>query len=850
MKFRDVSGDPRAWARSSIRWIVLICLAIVAALWSVSAYALTQEQDAAIRHGQNEAGNLAAGFRADVEDSLEAVNATMDRLETRVRSEGSAFDLHRWAAQIPLLSTGTIQVVLIGRNGRIAANSLAEHVKPIDVSDSDHFRVHIHGPSHRLFVGKPFVDGVSKSTTIQLTRRMNDKYGRLQYVMVFSVEPKFLTTLNRSVYLGDRGVITLLGMDGTVRARFTKQHPDGLDNVGRNLRSTTLAARMRLSDAGTYTASSALDGVVRVYTFVRVGRYPVYVVAGLPLNEMLAPSRAFAKLLVTLATLGSFLILGLAVFLSREIQRGAHRELALREAQKALLLALTAAEEANRAKSTFFAMMSHEIRTPMNGILGLTNSLLKTNLDGGQLETLRVVRDAGSTLMRILNDILDLTRLETATDALHAENFFPASLTRNVAHIFAERARERDVSLVVGENVDPAIALYGDAGRVRQVLWNLVSNAIKFTEAGSVTLAASASAGTDTHVTLRWTVTDTGIGIPAGRLGQIFQSFVQGDSSIQGHYGGTGLGLAITRRLVESMGGSIAVTSSIGAGSSFSMEIPFALGDSTKHAEADERELAELIRARVVRRSNAYRVLVAEDDPASRLLLTMLCRDVNVRVDAVADGRAAVSEAALMPYDMIFMDMQMPNVDGLSATRTIREGLGPSALTPIIGITANASAEDVARCKVAGMNDVLEKPVSAERLYRIVGRLLAEVPDARLVPAEIPELLQAAGAAAIRSMTPRLRVMPLFLETTAGVVAGLQAAGADGNAVQLARLAHRLKSSSLAIDARDLASLCRVVEVASVSGDIDAARAGLQPLETEYALTCHAVRLELASQAA
>jgi signal transduction histidine kinase/CheY-like chemotaxis protein/HPt (histidine-containing phosphotransfer) domain-containing protein len=847
VRARNAPGDPLPRARSSIRLILLSALAIVVAVWGVSVLAISEQRRAAVQHGQNEAGNLAVAFRAEVERSLATVNETMNILEVRIRSEGPAFDLPRWAAQTLLVSTGTIQVALIDRNGRLAASSLLERVKPIDLSDRAHFRVHLHGPTGRLFIGDPVVGRVSKKTTIQLSRRMNDAHGALLYVIVFSVEPRYLTTLNKSIYLGERGTITLLGSEGTVRARFTSAHSDGLDNVGKNLVSPEFTAGIRLAETGSYTAASRIDGISRIYSFARVGSYPLYVVAGLPLDTVVAAPRAFAALFVTLASLTTLLMLGLGVFLAREIWRGANRELALRETQNALERALASAEEADRAKTMFFAMMSHEIKTPMNGILGLTRSLLKTNLDRRQAEILRLVRDSSSTLLRILNDILDLTRLESAPNDLRLEDFSPISLTRSVALIFAERARERELTLIVKDDIDPAIVLHGDSGRVRQVLWNLVSNAIKFTEKGSVTLAATAAETTKTQMTVRWTVTDTGIGIAAERLGGLFQSFVQADASIQRRYGGTGLGLAISRTLVESLGGSITVSSSPGAGSVFTVAVPFAFGDAAKRDGDDERELAELIRARVLRHANAYRVLVAEDDPASRLLLTMLLRDVNVRADAVEDGKAAVSDASLTPYDMIFMDMQMPELDGLAATRAIRKGDGPCAATPIIGVTANVFAEDIARCTAAGMNDVLQKPVSEEALYRILGRLLGDVPNAGLVAAAAPERHLGNGAAVEgRSKTPRLRVMPLFLESTAHIVAEMQAAGADGNALQLARLAHRLKSSSLAIDATTLANVCRRVELAGVSDDMGAALAALEPLAAEYATTCDAVRTELA----
>jgi signal transduction histidine kinase/CheY-like chemotaxis protein len=843
---REPRRDPRPHAGSSIFFILFVCCTIVAAVWAVSVFAIGEERRVAVEHGQSEAGNLAVAFRSEVEHSLDTVNETMDIMEKQIRLEGGAFDLHRWAAEIPLLSTGTVQVSIIDRNGRLAASSLAEHVAPLNLSDRVHFRVHLHGPAGTLFISKPVVGRVSRKTTIQLSRRMNDARGRLLYVLVFSVEPKYLTTLNKSVYLGERGVITLLGADGFVRARFTRRAPDGLEGAGKRLDTSDFATLSQREDQGGYEATSPLDGAKRLYSFVRVGTYPLFVVVGLPVDDVLSAPRAFAHMFLGLAALATALVFGLAVILSREIWRGANRELALRKTRDALQSALAAAEGATRSKSMFFAMMSHEIRTPMNGILGLTRSLLKTKLDPAQADSVRLVRDSGSTLLRILNDILDLTRLETVVDDLHPEDFSPVNVTRSVAQIFAERARERDLDLLVEDRVDPAVALFGDAGRIRQALWNLVSNAIKFTKSGSVTLAADAVKQTETHLTVRWTVTDTGIGIPPDRIAGLFQNFVQADWSIQRRYGGSGLGLAITRRLIESLGGSISVESTLGTGSSFAIEVCLPFGDPALHAD-EESELGELIRARSARYVNAYHVLVAEDDPASRQLLTSILRDLNLRVDAVADGAAASAEASVTPYDMIFMDMQMPGLDGLAATRALRSHDGPCRNAPIVGVTANVFAEDIARCTAAGMNDVLEKPISEKALYRVVGRLLSETPHGAPPVAGGPDAA-AEPAPAVR-LTPRQRVMPIFLETTADAIAQIRIAGEARDTVALARLAHRLKSSSLAIEAAALADACRLLELAGVRGDLDAALAAIEPLATEFERTRERTRAEVAEMA-
>ncbi len=262
--------------------------------------------------------------------------------------------------------------------------------------------------------------------------------------------------------------------------------------------------------------------------------------------------------------------------------------------------------------------------------------------------------------MRILNDILDLTRLETAGGELCAENFSPSSLTQSVVQVFAEKARERDLALIVDDAVDPAVVLFGDAGRIRQALWNLVSNAIKFTEAGSVTLAVRGIAANEREMTVRWTVTDTGIGIAGDRLGALFGDFVQADPSIQRRYGGTGLGLAITRRLIESLGGTVAATSTLGAGSTFVLELSLPLGRPDGEAVDEEAALADAVRRRLLQRNEPARALVVEDDPASRCYLTSLLRGLQFRVDEVGDGRAALDAFARTRYDLIFMDMQLP----------------------------------------------------------------------------------------------------------------------------------------------------------------------------------------------
>lgn len=536
--------------------------------------------------------------------------------------------------------------------------------------------------------------------------------------------------------------------------------------------------------------------------------------------------------LILSMTLATLLVVG---FLFRESRDNASARRAMETLSRELEVTARKAESASRAKSEFLAMVSHEIRTPLNGVIGMSDLLLERPLDGQSQRYARTIHDSAGQLLGLINGILDFSKIEAGHLELERTAFSLRELLEAAISLFAPRAADKRLALTL--EIDPQLTdrRLGDPGRLRQVILNLLSNAIKFTSRGEVRLVALWSLRSQC---LRIEVIDSGCGIPAANQGHLFEPFRQGDASTARQFGGTGLGLAICKRLVEAMEGAIGVDSRLGQGSRFWLEVPLPVQPaealpSPRQAQAGERRFAA-------------RLLLVEDNPINQQVAMAMLERLGCRVEIATNGAEALRMAPAGDYALVFMDVQMPDMDGLEVTRRLRAMGGWMAEVPIVAMTAGAMGGERDRCLAVGMHDYLTKPLFHGSLACVLTRYLGKTPalaeDAGSweprPPEEIPpldsqalgELQRALGDQGLASLTS------LFRQQWPARLEALDAAIAQGQADAVLHVSHLIKGEASSLGLAGIASRAQALEQAAqchASGSWpvlrDALRESLEP---------------------
>lgn len=518
------------------------------------------------------------------------------------------------------------------------------------------------------------------------------------------------------------------------------------------------------------------------------------------------------------------------------INAGLEAEIARRkQIERELTAAREFAETANRARSEFLATVSHEIRTPLNGVLGMTELLLDSGVSGEQEEFVRIAHRSARKLLEIINDILDMAQLEAGRLALNAVAFELAPCVEEALQTFRDQARSKGLRMTVDVAPPPGL-LVGDAERLKQILGNLVSNAVKFTDHGEIRIRVSHRVWFPGEILLRIEVADTGVGIPPEARSRLFQPFSLVDASLTRSFGGAGLGLAISRQLVQLMGGEIDFTSQFRRGSTFWVEVPMEVrpgAEATRGAAAVSPQPAAAGRCRV---------LVVDDNALNREIATHLLARLGLAADHAASGLEAIQAVSRGSYDAILMDCQMPQLDGYEATRQIRrrEAGGPTRV-PIVALTANVLPGDRQLCLDAGMDDYLTKPVRLERLAAVLRRWIPlEAPP----PATAAAAPGAAPPAAPQRVVDRERALAavggdmellrelagMFQRDAEQMLARVRAEAARGDAEAMWKAAHSLKGALASFGAQSVFETAQRAESIGRSGDLSSAPEVLQAL--------------------
>ncbi len=769
---------------------MLLGFSAIVLIWVGAIYFSYSEWVQTERAAHQTAENLARALEEQVIRTIRAADQTLLYLRDSYAKDPQHFDISLWTHDTQFLPGVVVQVAIIDRDGRLVADNIPGARLGIDLSDRYHFKVHAKRQSDELYISKPVFGRVSRKWTIQLTRPIilpDDSFGG---VVVVSLDPQYFSQVYQSIDIGKEGTVTLIGSDGIIRAR----RAPGPSLVGTSLAAGKVFEALAKSTAGFFTTASLTDGVDRIFAYRKVKDLPLIITVGLARDEVFHISEQNRQKHFAIAGLLTMWLFGATFLMGRY--------------QEMLAQARDAAEDGTRARSEFLAMMSHEIRTPMNGIIGMADLLLDSGLSGEQLDYAKTMRESAAHLLKIINNVLDFSKLEAGGIETEKIPFGVHDLVRTTVGLLDAHAKERRLALTVSIAPDVPIAVVGDPGRLRQLLLNFVGNGLKFTRFGGVKVTVTADAEhAPGKVRMVFAIADTGIGIPQDAIPLLFRKFSQLDSSIARRFGGTGLGLAICKRFVDIMGGTIAVESEVGKGTTFKFTLDYLPASS--NALTPEGAQTPLFAPRLVDfgpgQRKALNILLVEDNKTNQIVASKFIEALGYRVDVADNGAEALTACADIRYDVIFMDVMMPGIDGLEVTRAVRKLKPPFCDARIIALTANVQKREIEDCHAAGMDDYLAKPVTRAQIAAKLGMLAQAAVEISTVPAQ-PEFASAEPAvfdeAAYTELADALgadgigAVLEQFLADLTERIAAMDRAVIDGDANCVKLEAHTTKSSA------------------------------------------------------
>lgn len=813
---------------NNARWIkrlIAFALLSVVLVWAMVFQQVIDERSALRRSVTDNLSNIAVTLSHNISRTSGELDTLLQFMRAMRRSKDESVSWQEIVTEDYTLNRHTVQIAVIDKNGMmITSTKMLYPKKPVDLSDREHFTVHRDGTGDNLFISKPVLGRASGKWSVQYTRPLLDEYGNFDGVIVVSLDPDKLTRIYGNLDLGKQGGVVIAGADGIIRAGTG----DYASSLGKTFAGGHMETASKSPAAAVSTEIEYHDSTALVAAKAAIDGYPLRVI-------VLGGSSWLMKVYALL--LAALFFTGLIVYASYKAIRYRLRESTLLHEQNRFMVEKQVAEAATKAKGEFLAVMSHEIRTPLNGVLGAIELIKSEPLTPAGMRHLDIAATSGEYLLALIDDILVFSKLEEGELKFEKSPQSLQSIFQSLEALFRPLTEKAGNELVldIAKNLPPAILV--DAVRLRQVLINLLSNANKFTNSGKITLTGNLIAHDEQTATMKFAVTDTGIGIPAEKQGLIFEKFKSLDSSFSRRTDGTGLGLAICDEIVRAMGGQIQIESEYGKGSSFFFELTFETTEEAAQATTSETgdDTAPLRR---------LRILLAEDNPTNAYIVTQYLNADGHEIVHAENGLAAVERAGEKPFDLILMDISMPEKDGLTAAREIRDGSGPNQSTPIIALTAHAISGTNEQVSAAGMNAYMTKPIPRTRLLEATRRLAAP----RRLPAqqaitpvepviEFSELSEFFEDRNIDASSPLMRIFVTELEAKRDLMNELMTTR-DLHAI--GQLAHAIFGSAAAVGASRLASISKHIENQVELAEtfdwalLDQARAALNDTITEF----------------